>query len=494
MYKDLREWLQQADAIGELKVIKDEVDWNEEMTAITYMVDKAQVEKAPALLFENIKDHDKSFRVLLNMLGPSPNRFALALGLPVNLTTPEYIELARQRIDKRIPPKEIKQEDAPINENVFLGDDIDLTKLAAPKFWPLDGGRYLGTADAVITRDPEGNRINLGTYRLMVHNKNELGFYVSPGKDARIHLEAAWKKGQPLEVAAVVGIDPLLMSVAGWQYDKTVSEYEFMGGIKGEPIEVVKGLVTDLLIPAHGEMVVEGVIRPGYLKPEGGFGEFTGYYGRPETHTPVIEVKALRYRNNPIITGALMAEYPACEHAYMVSIIKSALIRNDLARMGIPGIKAVYSYPAAAASYGINVVSMEQKYAGHVSQVLSIVAQASAGSYYAKWIVAVEEDVDIFDINQVLWSMSTRCNPVEDIDILRNTWSTYLDPTQNPPEERPYGSKALINACREHRYLDQFAKRTVLRKETYEKVADRWQELGLPGQPPKISVFEKDVK
>ena len=492
MYNDLREWLELVDGIGELKVIKDEGDWNEEMGAITFMVDKAQVEKAPALLFENIKGHEKGFRVLMNMLGPSPNRFALALGMPPGLTTPEYIELARKQIDKRIPPKVLAQEDAPINENVKTGKDVDLRKLPAPKFWPLDGGRYLGTADAVITKDPEGSRLNLGTYRMMVHNENELGLYVSPGKDARIHMEAALKKGQELEIAAVVGIDPLTMAVAGWQYDKTISEYEFMGGIKGEPIEVVKGLTNDLLIPARAEMVIEGVIRPGYLKPEGGFGEFTGYYGRPETNTPVVEVKAIRYRNNPIITGALMAEYPACEHAYMVSVIKSALIRNDLARMGIPGIRAVYSYPAAAASYGMNVVSMEQKYAGHVSQVLSIVAQASAGSYYAKWIIAVDEDVDVFDINQVIWAMSTRCNPIQDIDILRNTWSTYLDPTQNPPENRPYGSKALINACKEHRYLDVFAKRTRLRKEMHDNVAARWEKLGLPGTPPKIITFEDE--
>ena len=490
MIKDLRDWLKEVERIGELKSIPQETDWDQEMTAITYMVDKGSVEKAPAILFENIKDYGGNCRVLFNMFGPSANRIAIAMGMPSGLSIRDYITLAREKIGKRVEPSEVNPEKAPINENTVPGGEIDLTRFPTPKFWPKDGGRYLGTGDVVITRDPGTGFLNLGTYRVMLHNKNEVGLYISPGKDARIHLEEYWRRGQAMEVAICLGIDPTLMIVAGWGYPKNISEYEFAGGIKGEPVEVVKGLVTGLLIPARAEIVIEGVVRPGNTKPEGPFGEFTGYYGRPETQTPVVEIKALRFRNNPIITSALMAEYPACEHAVMVSIIKSALILNDLEKLGIPGIKSVYAYPAAAASYGVTVVSLEQKYAGHAAQVLSLVGQVVAGGYYAKWIIAVDEDVDIFDFNQVLWAMSTRCNPVEDIDIQRNTWSTYLDPTQNPPEERPYGSKAYINACREHRYIQQFARRTKLSKEVYQRVVSRWKELGLPGEPFPIDSFE----
>jgi 4-hydroxy-3-polyprenylbenzoate decarboxylase len=114
------------------------------------------------------------------------------------------------------------------------------------------------------------------------------------------------------------------------------------------------------------------------------------------------------------------------------------------------------------------------------------------GAYYTKWIVAVDEDVDPTDINQVLWAMASRCNPTDDIDILRNTWSTGLDPTQNPPEIRPYGSKALINACKEHRFIPVFSKRTKLRKSVYDKVSDRWGELGLPGTVPNLLAFEPE--
>jgi UbiD family decarboxylase len=158
--------------------------------------------------------------------------------------------------------------------------------------------------------------------------------------------------------------------------------------------------------------------------------------------------------------------------------------------MGVPGIVGVYQHPYAI--FALVAVSMEQRYPGHVSQVLSLASQCVGGAYYTKWIIAVDEDVDPTDIHQVLWAMSTRCNPGDDIDILRNTWSTYLDPSQNPPEIRPYGSKALINACKEHKYLKTFSKRTAIRKEVYDRIAAKWYDLRLPDRPPEIKYFEPD--
>ena len=142
----------------------------------------------------------------------------------------------------------------------------------------------------------------------------------------------------------------------------------------------------------------------------------------------------------------------------------------------------------------MTVISLEQRYAGHAAQALALAAQCPGGAYYTKWIIAVDEDIDPTDTDQVIWAMASRCNPIDDVDVLRNTWSTWLDPTQNPPEKRPYGSKALINACKEHRHLPSFSKRTTLRKSIYDKVAARWKELGLPGQIPTVRAFEADNK
>ncbi len=493
--QDLREWLGKVAEIGELVRVNKPVDRDEEMSAIGYLA--AKQTPSPAVLFENPAGFEKSpvgATSLWNILGPSTKRVALTLEEPANTPTTELIKRAKDKLKRRIPPREVPAAEAPIFENTLLGDQIDLDLLPIPRHWPLDGGRYAGTADAVITRDPDSGYLNIGTYRMMIQGKRECGLYLSPGKDARLHITRAWEQGKAIEVAAAWGIDPLFMMVGSQTFPKNVSEYEFAGGIKGEPIPVVKGKTTDLLLPANAELVIEGIIRPNSVRAEGPFGEFPGYYGRPEAGCPLVEITAVHFRTKPILTNALMADYPSCEQSGFFSVIRSAKIWDDLDKLGIPGIHGVYSHPAAAGGFGMTVISMEQRYAGHAAQTLALAAQGPGGAYYTKWIIAVDEDIDPTDMDQVIWAMASRCNPVEDIDILRNTWSTWLDPTQNPPEERPYGSKALINACREHRYLPVFSKRTTLREEVYNKVAGRWSDLGLPGKIPTVRAFESDQK
>jgi 3-polyprenyl-4-hydroxybenzoate decarboxylase len=131
-------------------------------------------------------------------------------------------------------------------------------------------------------------------------------------------------------------------------------------------------------------------------------------------------------------------------------------------------------------------------YAGHAPQVMALAAQCTAGAYFGKYVIVVDDDVDPTNVHQVLWAMATRSRPAHSIDILRETWSTYLDPSQNPPEIRPWGSKALINACMEYKFINSFSKRTKLSKSAYDTVVQRWQELGFTGNPPPISVFEED--
>ncbi len=493
--RDLRDWLARVEQLGELVTIDQPVDPDEEMSAITYLVAKQQ--PSPAVLFENpagSADNPLGARLLWNILGPSLRRIALTLEEPPDTPAVELIRRTKEKLKRRLPPREVAADQAPVFEHSQLGRDVDLGRLPIPRHWPLDGGRYAGTADAVITRDPDSGYLNVGTYRMMLQGDRQVGLYLSPGKDARLHITRAWQRDEGIQVAAAWGIDPLYMLIGSQTFPKNVSEYEGIGGVKGEPAPVVRGKTTDLLIPADAELVIEGVIRPGSVKREGPFGEFTGYYGRPEAGCPLVDVTAVHHRARPILTNALMADYPSCEQSGFFSIVRSARIWDDLDKLGIPGIQGVYAHPAGAGGFGMTVLSLEQRYAGHAAQALALAAQVPGGAYYTKWIIAVDEDVDPTDIDQVIWAMSSRCNPIEDIDILRNTWSTWLDPTQNPPEERPYGSKALINACKEHRYLPVFAKRTTLRKEVYDQVAARWQSLGLPGTPPTVRAFEQDAK
>lgn len=493
--QDIREWLDRSEGIGELLQIDQSVDWNEEMSAITYLV--AKQDPSPAILFENPKGYEDSpvgARMLWNILGPSSKRIALTIEEPPETPTLELIRRLKEKMKNRIPPREVPETEAPVYENHQIGQDVDLGQLPIPKHWPLDGGRYAGTADAVFTRDPDSGYLNIGTYRMMLQGKNEVGLYLSPGKDARLHITRSWEQGKPVPVAAAWGIDPLFMLVGSQTFPKNVSEYEFAGGIKGEAIPVVRAQTSDLLLPANAELVIEGVIKPNSVKTEGPFGEFPGYYGRPEAGCPLVDVTAVHYRSRPILTNAIMADYPSCEQSGFFAIIRSARIWDDLDKLGIPGIQGVYAHPAGAGGFGMTVISLEQRYAGHAAQCLALAGQVPGGAYYTKWIIAVDEDIDPTDMDQVIWAMSSRSNPIEDIDILRNTWSTWLDPTQNPPEERPYGSKALINACKEHRYLPVFSKRTTLSRETYDNVAKRWKELRLPGTIPTVRAFEEEKK
>ncbi len=493
MIQDLRQWLSSVDQLGELVCVDQPVDPIEEMGAVTYLV--AKQSPSPAVLFERPAGFESSpigARLLWNILGPSIRRTALTLEEPPDTPALELIRRVKDKMQLRIPPEEVAPRDAPVFEHTLRGDEIDLTSLPFPKHWPLDGGRYAGTGDAVITRDPDSGYLNVGTYRMMIHGPRQCGLYLSPGKDARLHITRAWQRGESIQVAAAWGIDPLFMVVGSQTFPKNLSEYEFAGGIKGQAVPVVRGKTTDLLLPANAEFVIEGEIRPGSIKSEGPFGEFPGYYGRPEAGAPLVDVTAVHFRSQPILTNALMADYPSCEQSGFFAIARAARIWADLDKLGIPGIQGVYSHPAAAGGFGMTVLSLEQRYAGHAAQALALAAQVPGGAYFTKWIIAVDDDVDPTDIDQVIWAMGSRCNPIEDIDILRNTWSTWLDPTQNPPEERPYGSKALINACKEHRYLPVFSKRTALRKEMYDQVASRWSSLGLAGEAPSVRAYESD--
>ena len=489
-WRDLREWIDLAERHGNVHRISAAVDPNEELSAITYM--RTQDETAPAILFENLHDNPLGARVLTNMLGNSKERYALTLGLDPAMSISALIDETRKLMRSKVAPVFVPQESAPVNENVLLGDDIDLTLLPIPKFWPEDGGRYIGTGDVTFTADPRSGRINAGVYRQMLHTHDRVGLYCSPGKHGKLDREAWWAQGKPCEVVAAYGIDPALFMAASIVYGPNDSEIDAAGALMGHPVELTKGAFGSIPIPARAEIVIEGVLRPGEMADEGPLGEFTGYYGSPRSPQPVIEVKALHFRNKPIITAALMARYPACEQGMYYAIARSARVLDDLGRMGLPGVRGVFTPPAAASGFGMLIISIKQQYAGHVAQALGMAATCPAAAYFTKWIIAVDDDVDPTDMNQVMWALSTRCNPQDDLDISRNTWSTGLDPSQFPAEKRPYGSKALIDACKPHRYLSQFPKSTKIRRSVYEGVATRWSELGFTNTAPALDIFHEE--
>ncbi len=484
----LAAWMDQVAAIGELKTITERVDPDLELATVAYL-SGSEVGSA-ALLFEDIDGHP-GHRALINIMGSSLNRVALTIGEAPGKSGIEVVKLLKEKMKREIPPKLVDGATAQVNQNIETGDDIDITRFPAPKMWPRDGGKYIGTGDAIITCDPDSGRTNLGTYRQMIKSRNQVGYYSSPGKDTLLDRELWWERGEPAPVAAVYGLDPLLFMVAATSFPKNASEYDFYGGIAGAPIEVFESDVTGLMLPTNAEIIVEGFCYPDKTFKEGPFGEFTGYYGRPGSATPYIEIEKVRYKDDPILTCALMADWPANECGLFWAMVKAAKVWADLDAVGIPGIQGVWS-PPEAAGWGMTVVSIKQRYAGHAAQTMAMAAQCMGGAYFTKYVIVVDDDVDPTNLADVMWAMVTRSRPSESIDILRETWSTYLDPSLNPPEERPWGSKCLINACKDFKHYDDFAPRTRLSRPVYEQVAAKWKELGFENEPPRIRIFEDE--
>src|SRR5712691_10405158 len=259
---DLDAWLEKVEALGELKRISAQVDPDLEAATITYLVGG---ERSPALLFENIKGHP-GHRALYNMIGCNLSRFCLMIGeQPVDHPL-KAVRILQQKLGRKMPPKEVPPEQAICNQNIVEGDAIDIRIFPAQRMWPLDGGMYLGTGDAVVTKCPETGRVNVGTYRMMIKGPREVGVYTSPGKDATIDREKWWKMGKPL-----------LFLVSATSLPKTECEYDYYSGINGAPIEVLTSELTGLPLPARAEIVLEGFLYPDETFAEGPFGEFTGY-------------------------------------------------------------------------------------------------------------------------------------------------------------------------------------------------------------------------
>ena len=445
LYHDLRGWIDRADQFGELRRVEG-ADWNLEIGAITEVAQR--MENSPAILFDRIRGYPPGRRILVGYHNPTLKRHCLTNHLPLDYNRDQFIQAWKERLNqpRLIPPKIV--EGGLLLENVFEGKEIDLFSLPVPHWHEEDGGRYLGTADITITRDPDEGWVNLGCYRVMVHDRDTLALYISPGHHGNIHRQKYFDRGKPLPVAVSFGPDPLLWLVATMDLGWGSSEYDYAGGIRGEPFEVIQGKYTGLPIPAAAEVAIEGEIVPGAEIKEGPFGEFTGYYASGERTEPILKVKRLMYRNNPIITGAPpIRPAPGAD----ATLIRSAFIWDHLDKAGVPDVRGV----ACHQNRFFVVVSIRQRYPGHARQAAMIASQCRAGALLTRYVAVVDDDIDIWDINDVLWALCTRVEPAQDIDVSRRCWSNPLDPII-PRQERGFNSRAIIDACRPYEWMKDF--------------------------------------
>ena len=452
-YQDLRDLLDQFEDMGEVAHV-DGADWNLEVGAIAEMTAAAKPGRAKAVLFDNIKGYPAGTRILAGGANAF-RRLAVVLGLPEPKDEIDLVKNYRERNKKEfklIPPVDV--ETGPIMQNIMRDEDVDLWKFPAPFVHELDGGRYIGTDDAIIMRDPDTGWVNSATYRVMVHDKNTVGIWMSPGKQGRLISEKYFAQGETCPVLISCGHDPLLFLVSHQEIDHEVDEFAYAGGMRGRALEVIKSELHGLPIPAHAEIVLEGEICAEELKEEGPFGEFMGYYASNATQLPTVKISRVYYRTDPILTLAIPSRPPE-NFTFARAAVKSAMIWDECEKAGLNGIEGVWCHEAGAGRL-FNVISIKQLYPGHVSQAGMLAMNCHAGNYAGRWVVVVDEDIDPSNMFDVIWAMSTRCDPPEDVQFVKRSWSTPLDPLlRKPPWQN---NRGLVDACRPFGWKDEFPK------------------------------------
>ena len=467
---DLRSWLSKVEAREELKHI-DGADWNLEIGTISVLHSRS--EPCCALLFDKIKDYPKGYRVLTCSV-TTLRRLALALNLPETDSGLELVKVMREKLAvwegtmDKFPPHEVKS--GPILENVRSGKDVNLFEFPVPKWHDEDGGRYIGTGDAIITRDPETGEVNLGTYRIMVHDEKTTALYMSPGKHGRIHVEKYHALGKPCPVAMSFGHHPVINRVAGMEVPPGC-EYNLIGAIQGEPVRVIKEEITGLPIPADSEIVVVGWCRPGKTRIEGPFGEWTGYYASKEREAPIVEVERIYFRNNPILLGAPPTRAPSDGSLFQV-IKSSAMTWNALVKSNVPDVRGVWY--SEVGSWQFLVVSIKQRYPGHARQAGFLASQNRPAAYHGRYVVVVDEDIDPSKIEDVMWALCTRSDPQNDIDLVRRAWSTPLDTMIRKPTNAFFNSRGVIDACKPYEWINEFPIAIKTSEESAARVKDKW--------------------
>jgi 4-hydroxy-3-polyprenylbenzoate decarboxylase len=434
-YSDLRDFIDKLESIGELKRIGVEVDPVLEMTEIC---DRTLKAGGPALLFENPKGY--AIPVLGNLFG-TPRRVALAMGqdsvealrevgeLLAFLKQPEPPSSARELLERMPQFKQVLNtrhkvvRKAACQKNVIEGDDVDLAKLPIQTCWPGDAGPLV-TWGLTVTRGPTQKRLNLGIYRQQVIGRNKLIMRWLAHRGGALDFRAFVEQnpGEKFPIAVALGADPATILGAVTPVPDGLSEYAFAGLLRGGRTEVVACHHSDLLVPASAEFVLEGHIAPDEVAAEGPFGDHTGYYNEVETF-PVFTVERITHRDQPIYHSTYTGrppDEPAILGVALNEVFVPLLVRQ------FPEIRDFY-LPPEGCSYRMALVSMKKEYPGHAKRVMMAVWSFLRQFMYTKFIVVVDEDIDVRNWEDVIWAMTTRMDPIRDTTLVDNTPIDYLD-------------------------------------------------------------------
>lgn len=434
-YKDLRDFIRQLEAKGELVRITQPIDTDLEMTEIA---DRTLRAGGPALLFENPKNH--VMPVLANLFG-TPERVAMGMGqesvealrevgkLLAYLKEPEPPKGLKDLWEKlpvfkqvlNMPAKVLKK--APCQEVVLTGDDVDLSKIPVQRCWPGDAAPLV-TWGLSVTKGPHKKRQNLGIYRQQVIGKNKLIMRWLSHRGGALDFRE-WCQthpGEPYPVSVALGADPATILGAVTPVPDTLSEYAFAGLLRGDKTEVVKSISNDLQVPASAEIVLEGYIAQDETAPEGPYGDHTGYYNEVDDF-PVFTVTHITHRKDPIYHSTYTGR-PPDEPAILGVALNEVFV--PILQKQFPEIVDFY-LPPEGCSYRMAVVTMKKQYPGHAKRVMMGVWSFLRQFMYTKFVIVCDDDVNARDWNDVIWAITTRMDPARDTVMIENTPIDYLD-------------------------------------------------------------------
>ncbi|WP_427501208.1 4-hydroxy-3-polyprenylbenzoate decarboxylase [Methylomonas sp. MED-D] len=483
-YKDLRDFIAQLEKQGELKRIKIEVDPYLEMTVIC---DRVLKQGGPALLFENVKG--SNIAVLGNLFGTT-KRVAMGMGasdiselrgigeLLAYLKEPEPPKGMRDALEKlpvfkqvlNMAPKVVSN--PPCQEVIRIGAEIDLADYPIQTCWPEDAAPLI-TWPLVITKGPNKERQNLGIYRQQVIGKNKVIMRWLAHRGGALDFRE-WQQqrpGEPFPVAVALGADPATILAAVTPVPDPLSEYAFAGLLRGSKTEVVKCLSNDLQVPASAEIVLEGFIHPGETAPEGPYGDHTGYYNEVDEF-PVFTIERITQRQVPIYHSTYTGR-PPDEPAILGVALNEVFV--PILQKQFPEIVDFY-LPPEGCSYRMAVISMKKQYAGHAKRVMLGTWSYLRQFMYTKFVIVVDDDVDVRNWQDVIWAITTRMDPARDLTILENTPIDYLD-FASPVSG--LGSKVGFDATNKWPGETQreWGRPIVMREDVIKKVDAMWDRL-----------------
>ncbi len=486
MFKDLRDFIELLEQQGELKRISTPVDPYLEITEIS---DRTLRRGGPALLFEN--PLNSTIPVLANLFGTT-KRVAMAMGqkdvealrdvgkLLAFLKEPEPPKGWKDLLEKapifkqalNLSPKVIKS--PPCQEIVIEEDDIDINALPIQTCWPEDVAPLI-TWPLVITKGPNKERQNLGIYRMQVIGKNRLIMRWLSHRGGALDFKE-WQEAHPGEgfpISIAIGADPATILGTVTPVPDTLSEYAFAGLLRGSKTEVAKSLSNNLQVPASAEFVLEGVIEPNDMASEGPYGDHTGYYNEVEKF-PVFTIKKITHRKDPIYHSTYTGR-PPDEPAILGVALNEVFI--PIIQKQYPEITDFY-LPPEGCSYRLAVISIKKQYPGHAKRVMMGLWSFLRQFMYTKFVIVVDDDIDIRNWEDVIWAMTTRMDPVRDTVTIENTPIDYLDfasPVSGLGSKMGFDATTKIGAETTREWGSPIS----MSQDVKDRVDAIWQELGI---------------